>query len=680
MISLTSTPMKTQRIFMRGFLCLCTWLFSCFLVAHSQQPAQPATNEQFQALQAHFDRVVSRRFNNLFAGVKTVEQWERRKEKSRQELRKMLWHDRRLPAGPPATIVHREERSQYVIENIVLQTAPGVYLTANLYLPNRGQKPFPVVLYQCGHANKSYYAPHGAWFASHGIAALVMDNIEAGEIQTTHHGVYSHAWFHWYSRGYSPLATELLNAIKAVDYLAGRSDIDPKRIGATGRSGGGMTTFFLAALDDRIAASAPVSGTFSTHGWVKQRLSFAHCDCQYQVNTYGLMYEEIGALTAPRKQLLVNADADIGFPMDAFNEMAEKMQEIYRLYNVGGNLSTAVTHGAHDDKEEIRLPVFSFFLKEFLGVETPLVAEGPIDKPPDESLVCFRNGAPLDERLTQIDEELIPAFAFHPTPVRNRQERINTLIASLRSEVFRYFPEKDASFSPVWAEGKELHGRFHKQVSFSSFEDLRVKGVYSLPGKAPARGKLPAVLIIDHRRGMPRWGNEQPLEVNHWGDRAVLIVEPLDRGTRSLERNLRSFNDDDLLHHMKRQAMVVGTTIESMQLYEVMRSLAFLRSLPEVDPSNITIVGKAETGIHGLYAALMGNGVQRVVVGSPPGSHRVGPTYLGILRYTDIPEVISLLGNKVRVYGEIPLALKPIVTAQGMDKPLFVESLASALR
>ena len=665
---------------MRRFLFLCAALFSCFLVALSQQPAQPAPNEQFQELQAHFDRVVSARFNNLFAEVKTVEQWERRKEKSRAELRKMLWHDRRLPSGPRATIVHREQRPEYVIENIVLQTAPGVYLTANLYLPNRGQKPFPVVLYQCGHANKSYYAQHGAWFASRGIAALVMDNIEAGEIQTTHHGVYSHAWFHWYSRGYSPLAAELLNAIKAVDYLAARPDLDSRRIGATGRSGGGMTTFFLAALDDRIAASAPVSGTFSTYGWVKQRLSFAHCDCQYPVNTYGLLYEEIGALTAPRKQLLVNADADRGFPMDAFNEMAEKMQEIYRLYNADGNLRTAVTHGAHDDTEEIRLPVFSFFLKEFLGVETPLVAEGPTDKPPLESLVCFRNGAPLDERLTQIDEELIPAFAFHPTLARNRQERLNTLIASLRSEVFRYFPEKDAAFSPIWAEGKELHGRFHKQVSFNSFEDLRVKGVYSLPGKALARGKLPAVLIIDHRRGMPRWGNEQPLDLNHWGDRAVLMVETLDRGTRSLERNLRSFNDDDLLHHMKRQAMVVGTTIESMQLYEVMRSLAFLRSLPEVDPSNITIVGKGETGIHGLYATLMSNGVQRVIVGSPPGSHRTGPTYLGILRYTDIPEVIDLLGNKVRVYGEIPLALKPIVAAQGMDKPLLVESLASALR
>ena len=85
-----------------------------------------------------------------------------------------------------------------------------------------------------------------------------MDNIEMGEVEFTHHGVYSNAWFHWYSRGFSPLAVELLNARRAVDYLAARPDLDRKRIGATGRSGGGMTTFFLAALDERIKASAPV--------------------------------------------------------------------------------------------------------------------------------------------------------------------------------------------------------------------------------------------------------------------------------------------------------------------------------------------------------------------------------------------------------------------------------------
>jgi cephalosporin-C deacetylase-like acetyl esterase len=664
---------------MRKYIYPCLLLGLFFLTANSQAPTQ---NEQFRALQAHFDRVISARFNNLFDEIESIGQWEQRKQKTRDGLKKMLWHNRRLPSGPPpAKLVHREERGEYTLEVLILETAPGLYLTTNLYLPRRGQKPFPVILYQCGHANKSEYAHHGAWFAAHGIAALVTDNIEAGEIQATHHGVYSHAWFHWYSRGYSPLAVEMLNAVRAIDYLESRPDLDGKRIGATGRSGGGMTSFFLAAIDERVAASAPVSGTFSTAGWIKHRLAFAHCDCQYPVNSYGLTYSEVGALAAPRKQLLVNADADRGFPMDAFNEMVEKMREIYRLYNASRDLRTAVVHGGHVDTEEIRLPVFSFFQKEFLGIDTPVAAEGPIDKPPRESLVCFRDGAPLDERLTRIDEELIPVYTPRPGAMaRNPRERIDAIVSALRTEVFRYFPEKAPALAPVWGEEKTTGGRTSRRVRFNSFENLRVQGVLSSPITTTSRIRLPATLVIDHRRGMPRWGNEQPLEMDQWGNRIVLVVEILDRGSRALEQNLRSFNDDDLLHHMKRQAMAAGTTIESMQLYEVLRSLEFLKSLPEVDPREITIIGKGETGVHGLYAALLDSGVHRVVLGSPPASHRQGPIYLGILRYTDIPEVIGLLRNRARLYGEIPPSLIPFTAKQGLDKPLLKESLADSMR
>ena len=308
----------------------------CTLGAASGPAAQSKVappNKELEALQAHFEMVIGRRHNQLFGGITTVEQWQQRKQKTRAALAKMLWHDMRWPDAPPrATVTHRQEYPGYSIENLVLETAPEVYLTANLYLPRTGGEPFPVVLYQCGHANKSLFRRHGAWFAAHGIAMLVMDNIEMGEVEFTHHGVYSNAWFHWYSRGFSPLAAELLNARRAIDYLAARPDLDRNRIGATGRSGGGMATFFLAALDERIAASAPVSGTLSTTGWIKHRLSVAHCDCQYPINTYGLLYSEIGAMIAPRPQLLANADADPGFPMDAFKEMVDTIGEIYRLY------------------------------------------------------------------------------------------------------------------------------------------------------------------------------------------------------------------------------------------------------------------------------------------------------------------------------------------------------------
>ena len=621
-------------------------LVSLTLIAASQAPPQ---NIEFQALQAHFDRVAAARHAALFRDIATMPQWESRKSEIRRQLTRMLWHDRAWPSTPPAArVTHRTEMGAYTIENMVLETAPRVYSTANLYLPRAGSRPYPVVLYQCGHASKNQFAHHGAWFASHGIAMLVMDNIEMGEIEVTHHGVYSHAWFHWYSRGYSPLAMEIFNARRAIDYLMTRADIDAKRIGATGRSGGGMATYFLAAIDDRIKASAPVSGTLSTAGWVRHRLTSAHCDCQYPVNSHGLLYSEIGAVIAPRAQLLVNADADRGFPMDAFTEMVEKVRRIYRLYGADAVLRTAVTEGGHSDTETIRLPVASFFRKEFFGINAPVSAEGPVDRPAPESLVCFREGLPLDERLTRADEEFIP---------RGRPTTLANLTAALQSEVFGYFPAQKAPLAPQWGEPTTAQGRTVRSVSFNSFEDLRVRALYSLPARGVS--KLPALLVVDDRKGIRVWGNEQPLERSQWGNRAVLVVETLDRGTRALEQNLRSFSDDDALHHMKRQAMVMGTTIESLQVYEILRSLELLRTLPDVDAARITVAGKFESGINGLYAALLDGKVERVVLGSPPGSHRHGPHYLGILKFTDIADVIGLMGKKVRLYGEIPDALRP---------------------
>jgi hypothetical protein len=50
--------------------------------------------------------------------------------------------------------------------------------------------------------------------------------------------------------------------------------------------------------------------------------------------------------------------------------------------------------------------------------------------------------------------------------------------------------------------------------------------------------------------------------------------------------------------------------------------------------------------------------VERIIIGSAPPSHRQGPHYLDILRYTDIPETIALMGRKVKLYGDTPETLR----------------------
>src|SRR5215210_2428650 len=81
---------------------------------------RPAQNAEFQALQAHFDRVVNARHENLFRGLTTVPQWEERRRRVRIELSRSLWHDYAWPSTPPpARITNVTEHPAYTIENVV---------------------------------------------------------------------------------------------------------------------------------------------------------------------------------------------------------------------------------------------------------------------------------------------------------------------------------------------------------------------------------------------------------------------------------------------------------------------------------------------------------------------------------------------------------------------------------
>ena len=122
-------------------------------------------------------------------------------------------------------------------------------------------------------------------------------------------------------------------------------------------------------------------------------------------------------------------------------------------------LQTAVAPGGHADTEAIRIPVYSFFLKEFLGAKEPLTEEGPVDEPLPEQLICFRNGLPIDERLTRIDEALFAAGSPSAWPCRRVEAgTIDELRNALRTEVFRYFPAPAPPLSAGMGRG-ERRGR-----------------------------------------------------------------------------------------------------------------------------------------------------------------------------------------------------------------------------
>ena len=185
------------------------------------------------------------------------------------------------------------------------------------------ERPAPTILYVCGHGNvvedgvsygsKVTYQHHPAWFAEHGYVCLILDTLQLGEIQGLHHGTYRH--------GHVVVAGPRLHArpgsscgtpCAALDYLETRPEVDPKRIGVTGRSGGGATSWWVAAADDRVQAVVPVAGIADLYahvfegrpGRLKNGVIAGHCDCMYMVNTYRWDFPQVAALVAPRPLLL----------------------------------------------------------------------------------------------------------------------------------------------------------------------------------------------------------------------------------------------------------------------------------------------------------------------------------------------------------------------------------------
>src|SRR5262245_7885628 len=333
-----------------------------------------------------------------------------------------------LMPDPPtlkATGTGRIERPGYAIEKLHFQSLPGLYVTANLYLPDPANGRHPTILYQVGHYNQhrrdgNKAAPdciqQGIWFATHGYVALTMDTIELSEIAGLHRGLLGERRWWWHSAGYTPAGVECWNAIRALDYLVSRPEVDPDRIGATGISGGGIGTFWVAAADDRVKVAAPVSGMGDLTFYVGEGGTGRHCDCFFFPNRARWNWMNIAALICPRPLLFVNSDNDTYFPMGSNERIANRLQRLYSLFAAGDQAPAMISIGGHGYRTDIRRAVFEFFNRHFNGdgrrvtdADANEVPRGQFPIDPRE-LRVFPTDAdlPKDQLNTRIDETFVP--------------------------------------------------------------------------------------------------------------------------------------------------------------------------------------------------------------------------------------------------------------------------------
>ncbi|MEW6302505.1 MAG: prolyl oligopeptidase family serine peptidase [Verrucomicrobiota bacterium] len=656
-----------------------TLVLSTLLAVHTVHAAPAPKPTPGDEMFAKYFRAETEKISQAsLADVKSLADWQVKRQIYKRQLQEMLGL---LPYPEKtdlhATITGRTEHEQFFVENLHYQSLPGLYVTANLYVPKGLTKPAPAILYVCGHGpvkrdgisygNKVTYQHHGAWFARNGYVCLTIDTIQMGELEGYHHGTYRYDLWWWNSRGYTPAGVEAWNSIRGLDYLQSRKEVDPERLGVTGRSGGGAYSWWTAALDERVKAAVPVAGITDLHNHVVDGAVEGHCDCMFMVNTYRWDYAQVAALIAPRALLLSNSDKDRIFPLDGVMRVHFDVEKIYGLYKAATNYGVLITEGPHKDTQDLQVPAFRWFNRFLKGEDKPvaMVAEKFFEP---QQLKVF-SSLPRDQRTTNIHDTFVPMAKLPEIKSASQwTEQRQAWLAELQKKTFAAWPKDDAALDLKRAFEMERDGLRFRAYDFTSQENVRLR-LYLLNRasvKQPAEIELRALDESEWAEwlGMLRAGFvlELPQELA-----LAPNVKANEAGFAALREKLRDShavhafiaprgvgltapaNDKRHITQLRRRFMLLGQTLDSMRVYDLRRAVDALRTRPNFQKAPIILSARGPMAVNALYAAVYADQVARVELTALPASHQNGPDYLNVLRVLDIPAVVALAAERVPV-------------------------------
>jgi dienelactone hydrolase len=642
-----------------------------------------------------------------FPAPKSIQDWEPRRDFVRRQLlvSQGLWP---MPTKSPlnAVIHGKIDQGDYTVEKVYFESAPGFFVTGNLYRPKNVTGKVPAVVFPHGHWTDARFLNQADKFVREEIATG-QERFEQGGrsrfqsmcVQLARMGCiawqidalsdsdsiqFSPAIIHKFAKQrpemnrtegwglYSPQAEanlqsvmglQTLNSIRSIDFLLTLPEVDPTRLAVTGSSGGGTQTMLLAATDPRLALSYPVV--------MVSTAMQGGCSCEnatlLRVNSGNV---EIAALFAPKPQGMNTAN-------DWTKEMATKgfpdLQKLYGLYGKKDYVTLQRgEHFPHNYNAVTRMGFYEVLNRHFkLGQQSPIVEKdyAPLPKEKltvwDDAHPAPKSGDPEFERgllkwLKSDAEQQLLAAAKTP---EGREHTLRPAIEAIIGRPYAHagqvsFPDASTQWrdSHFRTQGKLLNTTYGEEITIDWLQPIKPTGEV-------------VIWLDDAGKGAARLAD---------GTIRPELQELIDRGVGVLTADL--FLQDD--KKLKQTRVVTGPrevpaytfgynhAVFAQRVHDVMTITSYLLTPRDSSQPAVKKVSLAGFGKMGAIAAAAraatGKAITKAAVDT--GTFRFGqlldyrdPMFLpGGSKYLDVPGLLCVASAQpLWVAGEKDAALFP---------------------
>jgi pimeloyl-ACP methyl ester carboxylesterase len=563
--------------------------------------------------------------------------------------------EKECPLTPKETGVLK--RDGYRIENLLFQSRPDVWVTANAYVPEGVKSKVPAVLAVHGHFPWARRDPvvqaRCLGLVKLGFFVLTLDAFGAGE----RHPTPGKGTYH-------------------VDYLLTRPEVDGDRLGLTGASGGGNQTMYAGALDERFKAVAPVCSV----GNYQAYLQAACCVCE--VLPGALRFTEEGdvlGLVAPRPLMVVSATKDsFQFSVAEADKSLDRAKAIYKLYD-SENKATHPTfeepHGYHQDMREAMYGWMTRWLKD----------EGdgkPIPEPEHqieavEDLACFTEGQRPKSFVfpttfaAREAKRLLTVFDGQTRDHKEAWEATAVMLrARLQKDVFGGFPKATRpdvkTFAAEGHEGTQTRPILFRPepgspLSFLVRSQIGIKDpsptcvLLHLEGKAEAlKHPLAAALVA----------------------KGCTIVAPDLRATGAAEPEADAVHGAPD-HNVAEHAVWVGRPLLGQWTFDVHCLIDWAALQPGLNLERLSVIGIGQAGVVALCAAALDERIHTAAALETPATlvteepyapgTRMGLLAPNLFTVGDVPQLAALAAPRRLVVS----AGKDVQKAYGFTREIY---------